>query len=155
MYRMICAVAALLVAAAVQPATAEWLRLNPNSALADRDLVQIVVASKRHKDGRAVPLNEETKSAPGGSFSCAREPYLKSEGSSFPTSIRFTNPTPHNVSLFWLDFHGERVAYRTLRSGEAYTQATYFSHPWVIVDSHGACLKIVLPGSTTRAVTIE
>jgi CubicO group peptidase (beta-lactamase class C family) len=100
-------------------------------------------------------VNDETKVVPGGIFACAREPDLKSEDASFPTPIMFTNRTPHNVSLFWLDYRGERVAYKTLRSGEAYTQETYISHPWVIVDSHGACLQIVLPGNTTRTVAIE
>jgi ATP-dependent Clp protease adapter protein ClpS len=101
------------------------------------------------------PLNEHTKTARGGIFPCACERHLKSEGHAFPTSVMFTNLTPQNISVFWLDYNGERVAYRTLRSGEGYTQQTYISHPWVIVDSHGACLKIVLPGSTTRTVTIE
>jgi len=96
-----------------------------------------------------------TKAVPGGIFRCAREPHLKSEDASFPTAIIFTNRTRDNISLFWLDYRGERVAYKTLRSGEAYTQRTYISHPWVIVGPHGACRKIVLPGSTTRTVTIE
>ena len=73
-------------------------------------------SSDNAKGDALVPLNEETKSAPGGIVPCACERYLKSEGGSFPTSIMFTNLTPNNVSFFWLDFKGERVAYKT--SGE-------------------------------------
>jgi von Hippel-Lindau disease tumor supressor len=67
----------------------------------------------------------------------------------------FTNLTSENITVFWLDYKGERVAIRTLRSEEAFTEQTYISHPFVIVDSHGACLKVILPGSTTHTVTIE
>jgi Protein of unknown function (DUF2442) len=102
-----------------------------------------------------VPLNEHTKTARGGIFPCACERHLKSEGYAFPLTVMFTNLTSQNISVFWLDYNGERVAKRTMGSGEAFTEQTYISHPFVIVDSHGACLKVVLPGSTTRTVTIE
>jgi hypothetical protein len=103
----------------------------------------------------APPLNEESETAVGGIFACKYERHLKSVGRSFSTSITFRNQSPHNVSTFWLDYNGERVANRTLPSSYSYVQATCISHPWVVVDAAGRCMGIVLPGSSTRTVTIS
>jgi hypothetical protein len=104
--------------------------------------------------GRA-PVNEESETAVGGIFACKYERQLKSIGRAFPTSITFRNWTPRNISTFWLDENGERAVSRTVRSGYSYIQPTYISHPWVIVDAAGRCLGLVLPGSSTRTVTIS
>jgi hypothetical protein len=103
----------------------------------------------------APPLNLESATALGGIFPRKYERHLKSIGRSFPTSITFRNLSPHNISTFCLDHNGERVAFRTLQSSYSYVQQTHISHPWVVVDSAGRCIGIVLPGSATRTVTIR
>ncbi|MFT3697804.1 MAG: hypothetical protein QM831_31985 [Kofleriaceae bacterium] len=52
----------------------------------------------------------------------------------------FTNHTRGSVTIYWLDFKGERVWYNTLEAGQSYTQQTFVTHPWVIVDDEGHCL---------------
>jgi hypothetical protein len=60
-----------------------------------------------------VPLNEHTETARGGLFPCACERHLKPEGHAFPIRVMFTNLTSENITVFWLDYKGERVAIRT------------------------------------------
>ena len=52
----------------------------------------------------------------------------------------FANHTKGAVSIYWLDFNGDRVWYNTLAPGDGYSQQTYVTHPWVIVDAKGRCL---------------
>lgn len=40
----------------------------------------------------------------------------------------------------WLDFGGAAVEDRRLESGEAYTQNSHDSDPWLIVDERGTIL---------------
>jgi hypothetical protein len=64
----------------------------------------------------------------------------------------FANHTHGSVSIYWLDFTGERVWYNTLAPGESYSQQTYVTHPWVIVDADGRCLDQLV---ATEAGTFE
>jgi len=64
----------------------------------------------------------------------------------------FANHTRGSVSIYWLDFNGERVWYNTLAPGESYSQQTFVTHPWVIVDSDGRCLDHLV---ATRSGTFD
>lgn len=57
----------------------------------------------------------------------------------------FSNQTKGTVSIYWLDFNGERVLYNTLGPGESDRQQTYVTHPWVIVDAEGRCIEQLVP----------
>jgi hypothetical protein len=57
----------------------------------------------------------------------------------------YANRTAGTVAIYWLDFRGERVWYNTLAPGESYTQQTYVTHPWVIVNADGKCLAQLVP----------
>jgi hypothetical protein len=69
---------------------------------------------------------------------------LKSENSDTPTNIRFTNATCQTISLYWLDFEGNRVFYGDIPAGQSYVQNTFLTHPWV-VTSAGGDLGLYLP----------
>ncbi|HEY4177900.1 MAG TPA: hypothetical protein VGM90_13730 [Kofleriaceae bacterium] len=62
-------------------------------------------------------------------------------------NLVFSNHTKGTVTIYWLDFKGERVWYNTLAPGDSYTQQTYVTHPWVIVDSQGRCLDQLVPNA--------
>ena len=55
-------------------------------------------------------------------------------------NLVFANRTRGSVSIYWLDFKGERVWYNTLAPGESYSQQTFVTHPWVILDTDGRCV---------------
>ncbi|HEY4058055.1 MAG TPA: hypothetical protein VGM39_15680 [Kofleriaceae bacterium] len=59
----------------------------------------------------------------------------------------FSNETKGTVTVYWLDFKGERVWYNTLAARESYTQQTFVTHPWVIVDADGRCIEQLVPNA--------
>jgi len=60
------------------------------------------------------------------------------------TNIVFVNRTAGTVKAYWLDYSGKRVYYSTLAPGASYTQRTFATHPWVILNSAGACIGYVI-----------
>lgn len=68
----------------------------------------------------------------------------------------FANHARGSVSIYWLDFKGERVLYNTLAPGESYSQQTFVTHPWVILDADGRCLdQLVATAAGTFDVPIN
>ena len=60
------------------------------------------------------------------------------------TNIEFVNKTAGTVKVYWLDYSGKRVYYYTLAPGASYSQRTYATHPWVILNTAGACVGYVV-----------
>jgi hypothetical protein len=86
---------------------------------------------------------------------CFVETGLKSVRGDQATSIVFQNDTATPVQVYWLDYQGKRVPYRTLDTGKQLDQKTYATHPWVITDLRGNCLKIVVPGSSAATIALS
>jgi hypothetical protein len=101
------------------------------------------------------PVNNVSGDASGGIFSCKYENGLKSLSGTFTTSVVFRNDRRADISLFWLDYDGQRTFYSTLHNGEQYSLRTYISHPWIVVDDLGQCLEVVLPGKTTANINVR
>ena len=72
---------------------------------------------------------------PDGTLIASGDPYTTAQSlnSDTPTLVRFTNATCTSVSVYWLNFAGERVLYATLDPGASYVQPTCLTHPWVLV----------------------
>jgi hypothetical protein len=50
--------------------------------------------------------------------------------------IDFINVSSVPVDVYWIDFSGDRVLYRSdLLPGQSYDQPTYLTHPWLIVEN--------------------
>lgn len=101
------------------------------------------------------PVNQTSADAAGGIFSCKYENGLKSLAGSVSTNLVFRNKRPTDISLFWVNYEGQRIFYSTVHNGAQYALLTYISHPWVVVDEQGQCLELVLPGKTTATVDVE
>lgn len=101
------------------------------------------------------PVNDTNADTTGGIFSCKYESGLKSLAGTYSTSLVFQNSSRSDISLFWLNYEGKRIFYYTLHAGAQYSLMTYISHPWVVVDGHGQCLELVLPGKSTAAVNVR
>ena len=61
--------------------------------------------------------------------------------------IEFINSSNRTVAIYWLDYEGEEVFYRALRSRESYELQTYVTHPW--------CMRDAETGVSILAVTVE
>ena len=61
-------------------------------------------------------------------------------------TILFTNNSETDIDILWLNYDGEEVYYNTLKPGESYEQASYFSHPWVVYRAESnICKGIIVP----------
>jgi hypothetical protein len=83
--------------------------------------------------------------------SCNSEATSQSLNSNTPTSFTLTNHTSETLSLFWLNFQGQRVHYTDVDPGQSKDQKTFVTHPWVVADPGGNCIRLFL---VTTHVTI-
>ncbi len=88
------------------------------------------------------------------SQACIRESSLRSIEGVASTTIQFVNFTSQDIQVYWLNYEGRRVLYKTLTARENYLQSTFLTHPWVVTDTSGRCLGIFLPSATLTSAVI-
>jgi uncharacterized protein YjbI with pentapeptide repeats len=92
-------------------------------------------------------------------YACSIEPTLKSLEGNVPTSVKFQNQTTGtgSVTVYWINYAGQRVFYNTLGPGQSYVQGTFLTHPWVVTDgtnNANSCLGIWLPTESPDTAVI-
>jgi hypothetical protein len=92
-------------------------------------------------------------------YACSIEPTLKSLEGNVPTSVKFQNQTTGtgSVTVYWINYAGQRVFYKTLGLGQLYVQGTFLTHPWVVTDgtnNANSCLGIWLPTESPDTAVI-
>jgi ABC-type amino acid transport system permease subunit len=70
-----------------------------------------------------------------------------------PTSVTFVNKTPGAVQLYWLDYKGHLIYYRTLSPGATAAQPTFTTHPWLALDRSFKCVGYVVAPKATYTIT--
>jgi hypothetical protein len=79
---------------------------------------------------------------------CAEENTKRSIESLSETSFTITNRTKEMLTIYWLDYQGRRQEYFKLMPDETRKQPTYRTHPWVVADPTGRCIRLFYaPGS--------
>ena len=84
---------------------------------------------------------------------CDSRTSLRSSSGEEPVQLRFANQTNRTVQVYWVDYTGALQLYQRLVPGQQYTQPTFRTHPWVILDSAGDCLRAIT-ANLTEDVTI-
>lgn len=72
---------------------------------------------------------------------CDQKPSQSSQTGQ-PTEIDFINKQAGYISIYWIDFSGKEIFYKTIEPEQSYRQSTYTNHYWVIKDSNGDCMEI-------------
>lgn len=90
--------------------------------------------------------------ANGGIQSCALERTSRSVDGGSPAQITFLNRSDEAIEVYWLDAEGRRKLYRTLESGQGYTQQTGVGHPWLVASAAGDCLGVYFPAPEPRQI---
>jgi hypothetical protein len=108
-------------------------------------------------DGKAddVIFRPDGNDTPGGVVACSDEPGLRSQGDTAPIRLMFFNASGRDTQLYKLDTDGKRSAQGLIGDNMSSSILTYVDSPWVIADTSGKCLEIVLPGQRTRYHTVE
>jgi Domain of unknown function (DUF3471). len=108
-------------------------------------------------DGKAddVIFRPDGNDAPGGVAACSDEQGLKSQGDTAPIKLLLYNGSGADIQLYKLDSDGKRTAQGMIADNMSSSILAYVDSPWVIADTSGKCLEIVLPGQRTRYHTVE
>jgi hypothetical protein len=91
---------------------------------------------------------------PGGVVTCSQEQTLKSLPRTAPIRLQLYNVSGADVRVFALDFEGKRSRYTMIGDDRSALILTYISRPWVVTDTSGQCLEIIMPGQSTRFLAI-
>ena len=62
----------------------------------------------------------------------------------------FQDSLDQPISIYWINYDGERVLYKDLQPGGSFRVNTYFTHPWLITRQDGACLDVFVPSQWRR-----
>lgn len=98
--------------------------------------------------------NGPSASPPLADPSCQLESQLKSTDGKTPFNLTFANNTNETLQTLWLDYNGKRVFYRDIPPGTSYVQRTFITHPWVVADKSGRCLRLYVTDGRQNTVTV-
>lgn len=86
--------------------------------------------------------------------SCKDRSKLHSQNSKTPTKLTVINRSGAMRGVLWLDFDGLPKDYANLNDREQVTLETFVTHPWMITDGPGNCLRIVLPQAGGQVIEL-
>jgi von Hippel-Lindau disease tumor supressor len=77
--------------------------------------------------------------------SCEKESSLRSIEGVTPVEFTLINRSKIKIVLYWLNYEGKRVKYEEVVPGMQVKQPTFLTHPWVVADTKGLCIRILTP----------
>ena len=86
---------------------------------------------------------------------CPAPGSVRSDNSKQKSSLEIQNLSGRKVTIYWLDYQGQRKFYKELQPKQNYKVNTFVTHPWVAVDGSGRCIGGVYrsnPGRNTFQV---
>lgn len=104
-------------------------------------------AGSPSSDGQVISPQAQTDQQTANTQLCSSTALLSREHQEY---VHFVNNTPYTVRVLWLDYKGFERPYEVIRPGGAYTQHTYFTHPWVVREQLGCPSTGRRPSSPTK-----
>jgi Zn-dependent protease len=86
---------------------------------------------------------------------CAVEGQLRSISGGEPADITFANHSAVTLSVYWLNYEGQRAFYAQLRPGQSLVQKSHAPNPWVIATPSGECVAIVRASATAGTAVVR
>ncbi len=71
---------------------------------------------------------------------CADVEKVSSEIGEQKFIIEFLNTREDTLDIFWVNYEGVEELYTSISPGEAWSQNTYKTHPWVVREKSGLCI---------------
>ena len=113
------------------------IRISSIDELLHQLSVQIAEAAAQQKAAAQKAIDNQRSAAIG-----AITGSIHSLSAATETRVKFINgDKDRNYDVYWIDYGGKPVRYKSLVPGEEYEQSTYVSHPWAFVDNTGNVLK--------------
>lgn len=93
---------------------------------------------------------------PPPGHNCDVDANYASQPSRDPTGITFLNRSDNPVKVYWLNFRGERILYKSLPPGGQLDQQTFIGHNWLVTTSTEQCIGIfeTVPQSIVDAESV-
>jgi von Hippel-Lindau disease tumor supressor len=82
---------------------------------------------------------------PASDSKCENESRLRSIEGVKAVEFTLSNRSKTTIVLYWLNYEGKRVQYETVEPGMQVKQPTFLTHPWVVTDTKGRCIRILTP----------
>lgn len=79
----------------------------------------------------------------------SKEKELRSVDGQHPSTYQIDNHSKMPISLYWLNYGGERVFCCTIQPGAGAGENTFATHPFVVVDSNNEVKLLFVAGSKT------
>jgi hypothetical protein len=86
------------------------------------------------------PTGAAPRPAAAANTGCPAPGSVRSDNSAQGATLEFQNLSGRKVTIYWLDFQGQRKFYKELQPNQNYTQNTFATHPWVAVDPQNRCV---------------
>lgn len=93
-------------------------------------------------------------STPGGILTCAQEQTSRAAGATLPIQLFIYNVSGVDIRAFALDGDGKRSRALMIGDDRPTSFPARVGEPWVFTDASGQCLEIIMPGQSTRYLTI-
>jgi hypothetical protein len=120
---------------ALLPGTGQIWFSNPVFDIVDKSVSTTGLQSK--KDSEFVAIT------PKG---CETEATMKSLNANASTSLRFRNNTSGNVTVYWIDYSGQRNTnadqIRQVSPGRSIDLSTFLTHPFIVIGANNKCYGI-------------
>lgn len=68
--------------------------------------------------------------------------------------VTFVNRSTQTIRIYWLNYVGSRVLYKTLDPGGQFLVFTYLHHPWLITDDDDNAWTIYFAEAQPRRIEI-
>lgn len=92
-------------------------------------------------------------------LSCSERSEMKSLNSDEPTIMKFTNTMSKPVIIRWINYDGlldtEPFRINTIPAAGSITIATFVTHPFLVTDKAGNCLRIFKPNPKPSLAVIK
>ena len=84
----------------------------------------------------------------------AGEKGLASPGDDNEVVLAIKNTRESAISIYWIDYDGDRVHYNDLEAGAEFEQITFGGHYWIVLDSDGKALGIYQTPGKDATITV-
>jgi BlaR1 peptidase M56/Domain of unknown function (DUF3471) len=91
---------------------------------------------------------------PGQILACAQEQTLKAVQDTVPIQLTLYNDSGADIHVFALDGDGRRSHDLVIGDDRSAPFIARVGQPWIVTDATGQCLEIIMPGQSTRFLTI-
>ena len=119
------------------------------AAVAGASILVALVATSASSQTAPTVRQAQTMAATGGACHITQS---KSGASPVATTVRFVSHHSGTVGLYWLNYQGNLVFYKSIVRHGSFVQVTYRKNAWVVLSSSFNCVGYFVTGGASEYV---